>query len=195
MPNTLFDATKSRWWGGALLTVLIWHASVMVMHSHADYLLFVCYAANLFLGVGLLARRPTLVGAGLVWIAVGTPLWLYEAITFSDWELSCTVFHLYALAVGAMTVGRWRLPRHTWVVGVATGAALWLLSRLFTDPALNVNAAFRVYQGWEALFPDYRAYVAVMALGFGALFWALTRLNNRLVDARTSWCAVESDKR
>jgi hypothetical protein len=58
---------------------------------------------------------------------------------------------------------------------------LQVLGRIFTDPALNVNAAFRIYDGWEGLFPNYPVYFVVMFLGFAAFFLCLTWLNNRFL--------------
>jgi hypothetical protein len=58
---------------------------------------------------------------------------------------------------------------------------LHLLSRLVSDPALNINSAFRVYNGWEGLYPNYPVFYLVSLLCFLAVFQALTMVNNRFV--------------
>ncbi len=179
--NPIFDVKKHRWWGLAPLLVLLWHGAYIVLHSHADYLLFICYTANLMLGVGILIRSGLLVGAGFGWILVAFPLWLYDAILLGEWEVSCTVFHIAGLVVGAMAARRYRFPGRTWAFALAAAILLQGLSRAFTDEALNVNAAFRVYKGWEGLFSDYGMYYCTMLIGFGAFFALLTLVNNRLI--------------
>jgi len=57
--------------------------------------------------------------------------------------------------------------------------SLQFLARLFTDEKLNINAAFRVYDGWEGLFSNYRIYFLTMLVSFGLFFVMLTYLSNR----------------
>ncbi len=179
MNANIFNVRKHRWWGLAPLFVLIWHGVYTVYYLHADYLLFICYTANLALGTGIILRSGLLIGTGFGWIVIAFPLWLYDAILHSEWELSCTAFHICGLIVGAMAVRRYRLPKHTWAFALAVAVVLQFLSRVLTDESLNVNAAFRVYEGWEGLFSNYIVYFFVMLSGFGAFFVLLTLVNNK----------------
>ncbi len=180
----LFDIRAHPGWGLLPLAALIWHGAYTIVKLNPEYLFFVCYAANFLLSVGILTRSGLLTGTGFCWVVGGFPLWLHYAIRTSDWEPSGLVFHTSGLLAGALSMRFHRYPRYAWVLALALGAFLQLLARLFTDPVLNVNAAFRVYEGWEALFSSIVIYRIVMATGFGAFFLVLTWLNRAFTSLR-----------
>jgi hypothetical protein len=76
------------------------------------------------------------------------------------------------------------LPRHAWWQAVLAFLALQQVCRWLTPPAANINLAFAVWQGWEARFPSYPAYLA-MLVGL-----ALPPADRR--PARTGWPAAPS---
>jgi len=161
------------------LLALLWHGFYIAWYVHPHYLFFVCYTANLLLGIGIFVRSALLIGAGFGWTVIALPLWLYDTVLNSGCETSCAFFHLCGVIVGGMAMPRYRLPRHTWCVALGIGLALQFIARMFTDESLNINAAFRVYDGWEGVFSDYAVYFFVMLSGFGAFFVLLTLINNR----------------
>ncbi len=177
-----FDVRKHPSWGLAPLIVLVWHSMYTALCMPRDYFFFVCYTANLLLGLGILMRRGMFAGIGFGWMVIATPLWLYDSAIHVDWEPSCAAFHLCGLIVGGITVLRYRLPKHTWIFTLAVGLILQLLARLFTNPVLNVNAAFRIYDGWEFLFSNYQLFFASAVLEFGAVFLLIQYLNNKYVS-------------
>lgn len=163
------------------IAAVVWHAAHTVICLDVQYLLFVCYTSNLLLGIGILTGSGLLVGTGFGWTLIALPLWFHYAILQNDWEPSGIVFHVCGPIVGAMAVRHHRLPKHTCVFAMAVGAILQALARLFTDEALNINAAFRVYDGWEGLFSNYLAYSLAMLVGFGTFFVFLTFIGNRYI--------------
>jgi hypothetical protein len=181
MKMAMLDAGKHPAWGVPLLLLLIWHITDTVLNLSPQYLFFVCYSANLLLCIGIFRRSALLVGIGFGWLLIAFPLWLYDAILTHNWEPSCTLFHIVGLMVGSVVIRSYRLPRHTWLFAMMLGIALQLLARLFTDEALNINSAFRIYQGWEAVYPNYVTFFAAMLLGFSMFFMAMTWLHNRYV--------------
>jgi hypothetical protein len=106
---------------------------------------------------------------------------LFYAILSGDWKISGTLFHVCGPIVGILALRHFRLPKYTWIVAECVGAALYVLARLLTDEALNVNAAFRVYEGWEGIFSNYAWYVVIMLVGYGAFFFALPYVTNRFL--------------
>lgn len=179
-----FDVRKYPSWGLAPLIVLVWHSMYTARCLPHDYFFFVCYAANFLLGLGILMQRGMLAGIGFGWMVIATPLWLYDSTIHADWEPSCAAFHLCGLLIGGMTLLRYRLPKYTWVFTLAVGLILQLLARLFTNPALNVNAAFRIYDGWEFLFSDYKFFFISAVSEFAAVFLLIQYLNNRYVSEK-----------
>jgi len=179
MHNDFFNTGKHPAWGIPLLIMLIWHVIDTVLNLSPQYLLFVCYSANLLLCIGIFRRSALLVGAGFGWLLIAFPLWLYDAILTKNWAPSCTLFHIVGLVVGVIVIRSFRLPRHTWLFAMLLGIILQLLARNFTDEALNINSAFRIYQGWEAVYPNYATFYLAMLFGFSLVFMTMTYMHNR----------------
>lgn len=166
-------------WGIPLAATVAWHVARTVLYSNPQYLFFVCYAANVLLCVGIFGRSALLVGAGFGWLLVAFPLWLYDAVRTSNWDPSCTLFHITGLVVGGAAIRCYRLPKHTWAFSLALAIVLQIGARLFTDESLNINSAFRIYDGWERVYPDYAVFYLSALTVFGLGFALLTHLNNR----------------
>lgn len=181
-PRRFFDIRAHRMWGVVPFLAFAWHGAYTVEKLDPGYLLFVCYAANLLLGAGILSRSGLLTGTAFCWIVAAYPLWLYDVIRLSDWEPSGLVFHTSGLLVGALTMRFHFYPRHVWLSALGLGATMQVLARWLTRPDLNVNAAFRVYEGWESLFTSMVTYRFVMLFGFGASFVLLIWLNRRFTS-------------
>lgn len=180
MSRDLFDTRRHPLvWGTPLLAMVVWHVIDTMLTLGPQYLFFVCYAANALLCFGVFRRSALLVGVGFGWLAIAFPLWLYDAILTANRSLSCALFHIVGLVVGAAAFRNYRLPRHTWLAAVSLAVVLHLLARLSTNEALNINSAFRIYKGWEGMYPSYAAFYLVSLAGFSAVFMALTWLNNR----------------
>lgn len=175
----LANIRKNRWWGVLPLLVLAWHSMYITMTSSSDYLFFVCYPANLFLVIGIFFRIGLLIGVGFGWVMIGFPLWFYSAFLTGEWELSCILFHVTGVLVGFMTLKHYVFPKATWLAAVLLAVIMQILARLFTDEKLNINAAFRVYEGWEGVFSNYTVYMIFMLLGFAVYFFVFTTVSNR----------------
>ena len=106
MANGLFAKKFHPLWALPLLATLVWHVAHTILVLDPQYLFFVCYSANLLLGLGLLRRSALLVGIGFGWLLLAFPLWLYDAVLTGNWEASCTLFHLVGLAVVREVVER-----------------------------------------------------------------------------------------
>jgi hypothetical protein len=71
------------------------------------------------------------------------------------------------------------MPAGGWWKAAALFAALQMLSHAVTPAEENVNVAFRVWTGWEGVFPSYALFLAVsypLLLGF---FIAVERVAQR----------------
>lgn len=179
MNEKLLDRKKHRWLGIIPIVILIWHGYYTVFYLHPHYLLFVCYTANLLVGLGILLRSGLMIGIGFGWSVIALPLWLYDEFLNGSCGLSGIFFHLSGVFIGGMAIKNYLLPKNTWYLAISLGLFLQLMSRIFTDESLNVNASFRVYEGWESLFPNYIVYFIVMLFGFSGFFILLTHVINK----------------
>ncbi len=186
MKNNVFNIKENRWWALIPLCILLWHSITVSSTLSSDYLFFVCYPANLILIIGILFRLSLFIGVGFGWCLIAFPLWLYSAYLTSEFELSCTLFHITGMVVGLMTLKQYVFPKYTWIAAILLALAMQLSARLFTDENLNINAAFRVYEGWEGVFQNYTVYMMAMLVGFGLFFMVLTTASNKLFHGKKS---------
>lgn len=181
MTKEFFNLKTNRWLLLPAVIVLLWHSGYVYLALDPQYLFFICYPANLLLIVGIARQSGYLIGVGFGWVLAALPLWLYSLHLEPDWELSCALFHLVGLGTGLLAVKQFALPGNLWIGAVGLGLVMQLMARIFTDPALNINAAFQIYAGWETLFHSYDLYVAISTLLFTVYFYLLPIITNRLL--------------
>lgn len=180
MISYVLNIKDNRWLLVVPLAVLIWHSLYVFYALDPQYLFFICYPANLILIIGVAIGNRYLIGVGFGWVLVAFPLWLCSLYFDPDFEISCTLFHIVGLLFGLMAARQYPLPKHLWVGAVSLGFIMQLLARTFTASNLNINAAFRVYQGWETIFHDYNFYIVTSALLFSLYFYLLPIVTNRI---------------
>lgn len=172
--------------GGLVLAVVAWHGVSIVRVLGPDYLFSMCYLANIILAAGVILRSGLLLGTGFGWALVALPLWAINSWVTGQVSLSSMAFHTTGIGVGFLALRRTVLPRWIVLVAVPAGFFSYLLARAFTEPSHNINAAFRVQQGWEWMFSDVRAYVLAQLLVYSSVFLLVPVMSNRLVYAGES---------
>lgn len=161
------------------LITLVWHAIYTVLNLSPQYLLFVCYTANLLVGIGVIFGVRYLIGIGFFWTLTALPLYVCYMFCTSDITPSGIAFHLCGVYIGLVALRQYRMQRYTWLAAISMGYFWQLLARWFTDPEPNINAAFRVYQGWEKMFSDYTVYNTIMISGFALVFIIIQVIGNK----------------
>lgn len=170
-----------RCWGIVVLAVVLWHGQYTARTLGADYLFSLCYFSNVLLAAGLMLRSALLIAVGFGWTLIGLPLWVADVIVTKTFVFSSLAFHTVGLCLGFVSARHMLFPR--WLVCVALPAGLFscLLARLFTDPHCNVNAVFRVQQGWEWLFPNFLISYLAQNIVYALCFWLLPWVSNRFI--------------
>ena len=144
------------------------HASVHLSRGEPYDLLWGCHIAVILVGVGLLSSQPALNAVGLLWGCFGLPIWVIDNVTGGEFMPSATLTHVGAVAIGLAGVRLLGCPDGVWWKALATYLGLWLVTRVATPAAANINLAFSVWPGWERWFPNYPAYFTTL-LVTGAL--------------------------
>jgi hypothetical protein len=124
--------------------------------------LWACHLASLMAGVGILLRRPKLIGISVLWLLVGLPLWCVYLSIGGVFRPTSVLTHIGGLAVACYGLKSFRMPRGIWWRAIGGLLLLLALSRWLTPPELNVNLAFHVYQPTNS-FPGFHA-VSLAAL-------------------------------
>lgn len=162
------------------LAFFVWSATANAMAGEAANALWVCNVANLTLGLGLLAAHAPLTWISMLWLVVGTPVFVLDTIAGADPSLHSWFTHFGSTIIAIVALRGAPKPRHVWLMGLGYMLALFVLSRLLTPPELNVNVAFAVWGPLGKVFPDFWVYTVFNLASFaGALAlaeWLLGRL-------------------
>lgn len=173
-------AAKLRLLGLLPLGFFLAHGLYYWKHVGLGNMLWMCTLANLMLAAGLLIGYAWLIRLAVIWLIPGLPLWLFYLAQDGEWLVTSFFTHVGGLIVGLVVLSVVRFDRRT-----SMHAFLWYLflqqiSRMVTAPALNVNVAHNVYQGWETVFSAYWQYwlatTALAAIGLWVLGLVLLKL-------------------
>ncbi|MFN7976214.1 MAG: hypothetical protein U0166_28425 [Acidobacteriota bacterium] len=148
------------------------HAAWHIAHHQPSDLLWMCHVASLVIAAGLAIPSATANAIGILWLCLGIPLWILDLATGGAPVPTSFLTHFGGAAVGIAGVRHLGLPRASWWKAVLALCALCLLTRVTTSRDANVNLTFAVWQGWEATFPSYRVYFALMLVLSAATFLA-----------------------
>ena len=156
------------------------HALYYWRRGEAGHILWLCNIGNLLLAAGLILRRPALVRVATVWLIPGLCLWLWYAVRFWGLVPTSTLAHLGGLTVGMFALASVRVDRKTWLYALAWYLFMQMVCRLVTLPALNVNVAHRIYEGWAGTFSAYwqfwLAMTGIVAAWLGLIVLLLAKL-------------------
>ena len=169
------------WWGLVVVAIVVWHGFYTARTLGADYLFSLCYLTNLVLAAGLFCRSPLLIGIGFAWTLIGFPLWLGDVVITRAFVPSSLLFHTGGLFLGLYAARFMVLPRWLVLTGLPIGLFSCLLARLFSDPQYNINAVFRIQQGWEWLFPNFLTSYLTQVGAYALILLAFPRVCNKFI--------------
>lgn len=171
----------SRGWGALALAFYAIHAGHHLLRGHPEDLLWACHLGAVCVGVGLLARLPAVNAVGFLWLATGDVLWLVDLASGGEFIPTSLFTHGGGLALGALGLARFGMPRHTWWRATLAFLVLQQLCRSATPAQANVNLAHAVWSGWEEFFPSTLCYqIMLLAIGAAACF-AVERISRRML--------------
>lgn len=161
----------------ASLAGAVWlaHAVEVVWRGSPVELLWMCNVAGLLLTIGCALWRSSWVAVALSFLVLGTPLWLGDLLAGGELYPTSIGSHLGGIAIGVVASRRMGWDRHAWWRAELSLLGLVLTTRWLFPAAEdgNVNLAFRVWPGWEAMFTSYPPYFAFLFVACGAVFVAV----------------------
>lgn len=161
--------------GAIGLCCFLAHGAVHVARHEAYEMLWSCNASALVLGVSGLARSRTGLAIGLCWLSIGVPLWLLDLASGGAFMPSSILTHVVSPIGAILALVRVGWPESAWWKAAMSLAALLGVTRLATPAQANVNLAFRVWPGWEGLFPNHGVYLIALGALCTATFFAVER--------------------
>lgn len=162
--------------GNAAIVFYGAHAATWLQRGVPANLLWVCHLGCLLVGIAVLAGRPAPNAVGVLWLALGNILWCINLAGGGEFICTSQLTHLGGLLIGLWYARRAGFPRGSWLAALAGIAALHVLSGFVTPAPENINLAFRVFAGWEKIFPDFQVYRLFLLAAATALFYSLEML-------------------
>lgn len=159
----------------AALAIGAAHTAYKLASGEAHDLLWFCNLACPLLALGCALRSARWVGVAWLWLCFGTPLWLLAVSGGMPAGVTSVFTHLGGLWLGFLALRRLGFARGTWRWATLAAWLLMLLTRWLTPARFNVNLAFSVWPGWEALFPSYPLYLALLLASAALCFFAIER--------------------
>ncbi|KYF72427.1 hypothetical protein [Sorangium cellulosum] len=169
------SSSRLRVMGGLAAMAFVVHGGNHVRRGSPYDLLWMCNVAPILLAAGCFFAKPDLAAIAALWLAFGTPMWLLDIATGSGIILTSFLPHVLCPVVAVLAVREMGLARRAWLKATAALLALVGLTRALTPPGPNVNLSHRVWAGWEAAFPRYDRYFALVAAAAALTFFVLDR--------------------
>lgn len=152
------------------------HAAVHAREGHPYDVLWVCTVANLLIGVASAGRWPLVNAIGLLWLTLGVPLWLIDAVSSRELLPTSFLTHGAGPVIGLVAARRMGFPAGSWWKALVAHVGLQQLAHLTTPPDRNINVAFAVHPTARSLFASYPPYWCVMLVVCGLVYAAGERL-------------------
>jgi hypothetical protein len=160
LPLTFFLAQAFHYWLGGGMGNLLW----------------MCNIGNLLLAVGLFFNHREMIRAAAIWTIPGLGIWIRYVLFEYDFVFSSALAHVGGIVVALIVLRRVRMDRMAWVYALVWYLVMQVVSRLVTDPRLNVNVAHRIQTGWEATFSSYWKFWTLMTALVAFCLWAIGML-------------------
>ncbi|HXM48642.1 MAG TPA: hypothetical protein VN956_12420 [Pyrinomonadaceae bacterium] len=139
-------------------------------------LLWMCNVGNLLLALGLFLNHRELIRAAAIWTIPGLVIWARYVLFEYDFVVSSALAHVGGIIVGLIVLRRVRMDRTAWFYAFVWYLFMQVVSRLTSDPRLNVNLAHRIQTGWENAFSSYWKFWIVMTMLAAFCLWAIGRM-------------------
>lgn len=136
-------------------------------------LFWMCNVGNLLLAIGLFLNHRELIRAAAIWTIPGLLLWMRYVLFEYDFVVSSALAHVGGIIVALIVLRRVRMDRIAWTYAFVWYLFMQLVSRLATDPRLNVNVAHRIQTGWEEAFSSYWKFWIVMVVLTAFCLWVI----------------------
>src|SRR6185503_20477687 len=126
--------------------------------NELGHMLWMCNIGNLILALGLFFNNPAVVRVAAIWMLPGVLVWFVYVVLAWGMFLTSTLAHVGGLAVSMLALKWYRMDRDAWRSAFGWYLGVQLASRFVTPPALNVNLAHTIAQGWERTFQSYWSF-------------------------------------
>lgn len=172
-------------WALGVLAIIFFavHAGHHVARGKPENMVWMCHLAALSVGLGLLGGWSALIAIGVLWLAVGVPLWALDLVRGGEFFPTSILTHVGGLALGLIGLTRLGSPRGVWAAALSALILLVLVCRVATPEQADVNLAFTI---WPADGPASPARVGMLLAALALLAVLFLGLERGLLRLRAS---------
>lgn len=135
------------------------------------HMLWMCNIGNLLLAAGLFMNRPLLMRIAIIWTIPGLIVWFVYVVLAWGVFFTSTVAHVGGIVMGMIVLRKIGMDRRAWLYAFGWYLVIQFLSHWITSPALNVNLAHRMQDGWDHTFSAYWQFLLTLNLGTALVLW------------------------
>lgn len=178
-----FSPKWLRWLGFLPLIFFVSRLVDVIGEGTPGFILWTCHFSNLTLALALLGNWPFMARFSFPWLLFGFPFWIWNISVFGLDDFSSFLTHVGGAVVTMIVLPQIGVTKQSWLFCGGWFLLLQLISRLFTDPTLNVNIAHAPYFGWESQFRPFWVYWVATTAGYFGGLWLFNQLLFRLWPA------------
>ncbi len=158
---------RNRYFGIIPLFTFIYASVACLIEGEAGRILWICNISTLIQGVGMFFLRMRWVWIGTLWLIIGLPLWALDGLLHDLlFTPQAIMMHLGCSFLGLAFLWREERVRNSWWQAYMILLILYVPSKLFADPALNVNLSSSIHPMSAGLFSDYNQYFIFANISF-----------------------------
>ncbi|MDH4129081.1 MAG: hypothetical protein OEV44_10030 [Spirochaetota bacterium] len=169
--------------GFVVLVLYIAHLINQVLNNEAGNTLWMCNISNAILAIALLLRVNSLVRVSVPWIVLGIPIWIFDIYFTGNTSITSILSHLIGAGIGMYCLYFIGIKKNTWIFCVIYYLIIQQISKLLTEPSLNVNISHSIYKGFDVLFSAYWQYWLFTTFLISILLWLLELIFKLLIPS------------
>jgi hypothetical protein len=121
----------------------------------ADWIVASCHISNLMLGIGMIFGVPLLIRIAAIWLIIGLPMWIIDAVVSQELWWSSIYSHLGGFLISLYAVRKVRATGKSWLPALIWFVFLQAITHYTTAPELNINIAHSPYELVKGWFTSY----------------------------------------
>jgi hypothetical protein len=134
-----------------------------------DWIVASCHISNLMLGIGMIFGVPLLIRVAAIWLIIGLPMWIIDAVVSRVLWCSSIYSHGGGFLIGLYAISKARATGKSWLPALFWFVFLQLVTRYTTAPELNVNIAHFPYESVNGWFTSYWMFWPVCLIAITAM--------------------------
>ena len=169
----LWDTKCFRLVGVLPIIIFIARLIQYIQVGAPDWIVASCNISNLMLGIGMIFGAPLLVRVATVWLIIGLPMWILDAVVTRDLWWSSIYSHVGGFLIGLYAISKTRATGRSWLLALSWFVFLQMITRYTTAPELNVNIAHFPYELIKGRFTSYWMFWPACLLVVTAMVWVV----------------------